>query len=103
MNPQVLLDAATIVEAGWCQGSNARRANGQRCSHRDLTATQFCLIGAVYCAAENLRGSDFCPATELEAMRQHLGYEYIDEFNDRPNMTAATVAEELRKCATKTT
>lgn len=100
MNPQVLLDAAAIVEAGWCQGANARRADGQRCSHQDPAATQFCLLGAVYRAAEHLHA---CPATELDAMRQHLGYEYADEFNDRPNMTAATVAEELRKCATKTT
>ena len=103
----VLIEAASIVEEGWCQGAMHRNEAGLEC-YRD-NAVQSCATGALYRAFNQLSGhltvaDGYDALYELqEYLRSSLGmgeWVTIALWNDHPDRTATEVAKAMRQAAT---
>ena len=90
---EILLKAASIVEAGWCQGVMHRNETGEECYRSG--AVESCAEGAISRAGAYLGGGN-----ALMGLRRYLGKREINEWNDHPDRTAAEVAEAMRQAAT---
>lgn len=92
---EILLEAATIIDRGWCRGEMARDQYGQKVHTTKSTACQWCALGALALASDTN-----WPAFELaaELVRSRVG-EKLSEWNDAPGQTGVNVAEEFRAAA----
>lgn len=85
----VLLDAAKLVERGWCQGVATTVIDGRRCH---------CAVDAIGVAARGRPLSNHA----TNAVKDHLGLERHCRFaswNDAPERTRAEVVAALRGAA----
>ena len=101
---KILVDAAKIVNAGWCQGEMATNRKGVPREVRAKDAVCFCATGALWKAACG-EGPDL---TREEArtlhhannkLREVIGERIIVDWNDREGQTAAKVVACLHEAA----
>ena len=100
----VLREAASIVEEGWCQGALHLNKDGEECYRED--AVQSCATGAIQRALDHLADGIGPGAVHIVVYRLQkilLGRLQINtnipKWNDHPDRTAAEVAETMRQAA----
>ena len=92
----VLKRTHKIVSRGWCQGHLARNKKGQVVHPASVSATCWCLSGALYAATCAEKEGDVLYATIEEFLR--WGYfkgKNIEAFNDAPTTTQAEILRYL--------
>ena len=106
----VLLEAALIVEAGWCQGHMHCDEEGAPTYSRE-TPDRSCATGALERAFDLLRADRYLDDSVFAFAGSGLG-EHLDpkmegtpwwsiaKWNDHPDRTALEVAEAMRQVAT---
>lgn len=83
--------AAELLDSrGWCQGSMALSANGNRVMPSHSRAVAFCLAGALMAVAENGRAY----GDLLHALSLKIGA--VSDWNDRHGRTKDEVTNLLR-------
>lgn len=92
--------AADFVERGWCQRAYALNAAGERIFERSLTATCWCVYGALHAAMPDTgpESLHLC-ALAVGEMRSELRLmpsESLDTWNDAQGRTQAEVVAALR-------
>ena len=105
----VLLKAASIVEAGWCQGTMHCDEEGAP-TYSSREPDQSCATGAMERAFDLLRADRYLDDSVFAAAGSGLG-EHLDpkmegkpwlsiaKWNDHPDRTALEVAEAMRQAA----
>lgn len=98
---EILLRAADIVDAGWCQHTMALDADGGEVTSFDDNAARFCVIGSIRRARlDTMLESDDCyPEEALLELLEVTDWDNLAEWNDEPVRTGAEVSAALRECA----
>ena len=107
---KVLQEAASIVEAGWCQGAMHLDKDGGHV-HDGKEADQSCATGALerafsqlkpdhYVAPEALFDAAGALGEHLDPKMEGMTWLRIAKWNDHPDQTAGEVAEVMRQAAT---
>lgn len=92
--PQILEQAANLVEKGWTQGASARTPDGHMTLPTEHDAVCWCAAGAIWAITE-----DFEERTNAQiCFRRFIG-QPIAEWNDAPSRTQAEVVEALRSAS----
>jgi hypothetical protein len=89
--------AADTIERGWCQGTYARDAAGNRIRHDAPEAVSFCVRGAVHRQFELMSDPDKVAAFGF--LHASSGIEDLVPWNDDPSRTKAEVVGLLRNAA----
>lgn len=97
----ILSDALTLIECGWCQRAAARSATGEPCGPRDPHAVAWCISAAIYYGAAPTNFQSHFEAEKL--VRASLGFDLdpqkrdsITIWNDDPARTVEDVLYALR-------
>lgn len=101
---QILLEAAVLVERGWCKGANARDKNGKQVSPTDPAACAWCMVGAVFKACGPI---DYEPPLRFvdesiglrEEFEDSVQLDSIEGINDYEIRDGADAAAILRSAA----
>jgi hypothetical protein len=103
---QVLIRAAALVEAGWCQEHEAVDATGHAVSPLSPSAVRWSQMGAIHRATVDQLGQDLGPAIFFEVVRMarqavvgSIGTPSLTRWNSAPGRTVFEVAETLRRVA----
>jgi hypothetical protein len=93
---ELLHEAGSLVIAGWCQGAEARTAEGDAVDVCDATAARWSLLGALQAAAvrdEATRIEDIGLA--VAAIAELIVDPSLAHWNDLPTRTQGVVADLL--------
>ena len=99
----VLREAASIVEEGWCQGALHLNKDGVECYRED--AVQSCATGALHRASDQLSDETYAYDALYKLQRYLRSSPGMGEWitialwNDHPDRTATEVAETMRQTA----
>jgi hypothetical protein len=85
-----LIAARALVALGWCQGADAKDADGRMVYAKDPAASTWCVMGALR-AADPLWNSTFQCAVDAFRSAARLRRSSIAAWNDRPVTTQAYV------------
>lgn len=88
--------AATLVMRGWTQGALARAKDGLKCQPEDSTAAEWCAIGAIRRAVDelNVRPARWWIGNACRALRVTINND-VAEWNDAPERTRDEVVNAL--------
>lgn len=95
---ELLHEAGALVNAGWCQGTEARTAHGSAVDVCDATAASWSLLGALQAAAlrdESTRMEDIEVA--VAAIAELIADPSLAHWNDVPARTQHRVTELLEQ------
>ena len=90
---QVLERAAARCERGWCRGVDALDKAGQSVPPESMSATRWCVYGAVHCDT-----NDSARFMALDFFASHIRA-LISHWNDAPERTQQEVVAALREAA----
>lgn len=97
----ILANAITLIERGWCKNAPARDGSGKPCGPGDPSAAAWCVTGAIYCRDYATSALPYFDAEKL--VRAVLGFDLdpkkqdsITEWNDNVLRTTDEVLDVLR-------
>ena len=109
LNGQVIRRAAELLEAGWQPRSLAEDADGMEVDNASPEAAAYCVVGALWRAADEIAGLDGDAVELMESAAEQVaqsvredalpgdGPVEIGEWESAPDRTAEEVVEAVRK------
>jgi len=82
-----------LLASGWCQGVQARNADGLEVGMSASDASRLCLNSAVVAVADTIEDQIVVRGTFQELLEQWTGYRELTIWNDDPRRTQAQVLE----------
>lgn len=93
LNLETLKNAKTLIENGWCQGSEAKDIDGNIAHNKSRKAVSFCVVGSISRAAHDLGRSINSWQNCFNIFRKANSIISISAFNDHPSMSKEEILQ----------
>ncbi len=88
---EILLAARTLILQGWCLGTYARDVNGHPVSPQHVTATSFCMMGAIWRVSPGFDRYKHGAMGQLESVVPRDQGKSLGWWQDQPGRTVDDV------------